>query len=119
MPSLSDEFQVLLPRNVNSNPRNEPNLYDTELAKPLDLPDDWYVALINISYLHNWTNFDKSYQYFLLRLSSGVDSEFAPDNNNDQTYHYDFILTQAQFRCCVVDRAQQIARNNYDTSKIL
>ena len=53
MSSLSDEFQVLLPSNVKGNPRNKPNLYETDLAKPLDLPGKWDVALINISYPHN------------------------------------------------------------------
>ena len=53
MSSISDEFQVLLPSNVKGNPQNKPNLYETELAKPLDLPGKWDVALINISYPHN------------------------------------------------------------------
>ena len=53
MSSVSDQFQVLLPSNVKSNPRNKPNLYGTDLAKPLDLPGEWDVALINISYPHN------------------------------------------------------------------
>ena len=53
MSSLSDEFQVLLPSNVKGNPRNKPNQYETELAKPLDLPNKWDVALINISDPHN------------------------------------------------------------------
>ena len=37
MSSLTDEFQVLLPSNVKNYPRNKPNLYETELAKILDL----------------------------------------------------------------------------------
>ena len=117
---MSDEFQVLLPSNVKGNPRNKPYLYETELAKPLDLPGEWDVALINISYPHYWTNLDKSYQYFLLRLpSEGVDSEFTPENEKDQTELNDLILTQAQFRGWVVDRAPQIPGGNYDISKIL
>ena len=48
MSSLSDEFQVLLPSNVKGNLKHKPNLYETELAKPLDLPGEWDVALINI-----------------------------------------------------------------------
>ena len=64
MSSMSDEFQVLLPSNVENNPRNKHNLFETELAKPLDLPGEWDVALINISYLHNWTNLDKSSNIF-------------------------------------------------------
>ena len=53
MSSPRDEFQVLLLSNVKGKPRNKPYLYDTELAKLLDLPGEWKVALITISYLHN------------------------------------------------------------------
>ena len=71
---------------MKGNQRNKPSLYETELATQLDLPNEWNVARINISYLHNWTNLDKSYTYFLLRSSSeGVDSEFAIENEKDQT----------------------------------
>ena len=120
MSLISDEFQVLLPSNVKGNPRNKTNLYETELAKPLDLPGVWNVALINISYPHNWTNLDKSFQYFLLRQPiDGVISKFVPENEKDQTDLYDFISKQAQFRGRVIDRAPQIPRGNYDISKIL
>ena len=67
MSSLSDELQVLVPSNVNGNPRNKPNLYETEHAKPLDLPRKWDVALINISYSQQWTNLDKIYPYLILK----------------------------------------------------
>ena len=118
--SMSDEFQVLLPSNVKGNQRNKPNLFKTELAKPLDLTGEWDIALINISYPYNWTNLDKSYQYFLLRQPiEGVISEFAPENEKDQTDLYDLISKQAQFRGWVIDRAPQIPRGNYDISKIL
>ena len=120
MSSMSDEFQVLLPSNVKGNPRNKPNQFETELAKPLDLPGEWDVALINISYRHNLTNLDKSYQYFLLRQPiEGVISEFAPEIEKDQTNLYDLISKQAQFRGWVIDRAPQIPRGNYDISKIV
>ena len=77
----SDEVHVLLLSNVKGNPRNKPSLYETELAKPIDLLGEWDVVLIDISYPHNWTNLDKSYQYFLLSLPiKGVDFEFAPEN---------------------------------------
>ena len=117
---MSDKFQVLLPSNVKGNPRNKHNLYETELAKPLNLPGEWNVALINISNSHNWTNLDKSYQVFLLRQPiEGVNFEFAPENEKDPTDLYDRISKQAQFRGWVVDRAPQIPRGNYDISKIL
>ena len=64
MSSLSNKFQVCRPSNVKGNPKYKPNLYETELAKLLDLPGAWDVALINISYPHNWNNLDKYYLFF-------------------------------------------------------
>ena len=87
MSSLSEEFQVLLPSNVKGNPRNKPNQYETELAKPLDLSGEWDVALINISYPHNWTNLVKPYQFFIMRMRSAEnadDVKHAPDPTNDE-----------------------------------
>ena len=119
MSSMSDEIQVLLPSNVKGNPRNKPNLYETKLEKPLDLPGDWDVALINISYPHNWTNLNKFFQYFLLRQPiDGVNSEFAPEDEKDRTVLYDHFSKQAQFWGYVVDRAPQIPRCKNDISKI-
>ena len=57
--SLSEEFQITLASNVKSNARNKPHDFETTLAKPLDLPGDWEVALIDLSYPYRWTNLDK------------------------------------------------------------
>ena len=123
MPSLNDEFQVLLPSNVKGNPRNKPNLYETELAKPLELPGEYDVALINISYPHNRTNLDKSYPFFLLRRQFDTEdkpSNFVPDAEKDQQDLYDVITKVNVFsRTWEVDRGAQIPRVNYDISKIL
>ena len=54
MSSQSNEFQVTLPSNVKGNPRNTPVQYEKTLAKSLDLSGEWEVALINLSYPHNW-----------------------------------------------------------------
>ena len=51
--SLGDEFQITLASNVASNAQNKPNDFETALARPLDLPGDWEVALIDLSYPHN------------------------------------------------------------------
>ena len=59
--SLGDEFQITLASNVASNAQNKPNDFETALAKPLDLPGDWEVAVIDHSYPHNWTNLDRAY----------------------------------------------------------
>ena len=84
---MSDEFQVMLPSNVKGNPRNKPNLYETELAKQLDLPGEWDVPLINISYLHNWTNLVEPYQFFIMGMrfaENADDVKYAPDPTNDE-----------------------------------
>ena len=123
MSSLSDEFQVMLPNNVKGNPRNKPNLYETELAKPLDLPGDWDVALINISYPYNWPNLDKSHKLFLLRRQLDTEDElsnFVPNAENNQQDLYDVITKVNVFiKTWEVDRVPQIPRGNYDISKIL
>ena len=64
---MSDHFQMFLPSNVKSSLREKRYRYVTELATPLDLLSEWNVDLIDILYQHNWTNLDKSYQFFLLR----------------------------------------------------
>ena len=90
----------MLPSNVKGNPRNKPNLYETELAKPLDLPCEWDVALINISYPHNWTNLHKSYPFFLLRRQFDTEdkpSNFVPVAEKDQQNLYDVITKVNMF----------------------
>ena len=57
--SLSDELQVSLPSNVPGNKSNVTGQYETTLARPLDLPGTWEVALIDITYPHSWVNIDK------------------------------------------------------------
>ena len=64
--SLRDEFQVTLVSNVKSSARNKPADFETELARPLDLPGDWEVALIDITYPHNWAKFDKPVFFAIL-----------------------------------------------------
>ena len=59
MSSQSNEFQVTLFSNLKGNLRNTPVQYETTLAKPLDLSGKWEVALISLSYPHNWLVFDK------------------------------------------------------------
>ena len=73
--SLADEFQITLASNVTSNKRNKPAAFETALAKPLDLPGEWEVALIDLSYPHNWTNLDKSYSLIIVTNSLGHPEE--------------------------------------------
>ena len=86
MSLLSAEFKVLLSSNVKSNPRNKPNLYETKIAKPINLPGEWDLALINISYFDNWLNLDKFYPFVLLRRQLDTEDEpssFVPDAKKD------------------------------------
>ena len=96
MSSLTDEFQIVLPSNVGSNPRNKPNQYETALAKPLDLPCEWNVTLIDTAYTHNLTNLVKTYQLFLLKPKSSEIVEdiakFAPVPARDQQDLYNGII---------------------------
>ena len=87
--SLGDEFQVTLASNVKSNARNKPVDFETALAKPLDLPGEWEVALIDLAYPHNWVNLDKSlYMAFLTNPTDNpmtdmvLDSNTAPEKQN-------------------------------------
>ena len=123
MSSLSDEFQVVLPSNVGSNPRNEPNQYETALAKQLDLPGEWDVTLIDIAYLHNLTNLVKTYQFFLLKpkFTKIVEDIYtlAPVPDKDQQALYDGIIKQEEFEGWEVNRSYTIQRGNYDIEKII
>ena len=89
----NNEFQVYLPSNVEGNPRNKPYIYEKELSKPMDLPGEWDVALINILYPHNWENLDKSYSYFILRLkkSGETKSKFEPRPIYDEVEIYNIV----------------------------
>ena len=108
---------------MKGNPTNKPNQYETDLAKQLDLPGEWDVALINISYRHNWRNLDKSYPFFLLRRQLDTEDEpsnIVPDAEKDQQDIYDVIIQVNVFTSTWdVDRGPKIPRGNYDISKIL
>ena len=100
MSSENYEFQVYLPSSVKGNPWNKPSLYETELAKPLDLFKDWDVALTEISYSNNWPNLDKTYKYFVLKLeldTADTSSDFEPDAAKDQMDVYDVIMRSPNF----------------------
>ena len=79
------------------------------------------VALINISYPHNWTNLDKSYPFLRRQFDTEDElSNFVPDAEKDQQNLYDAITKVNVFiRTWEVDRGAQIPRGNYYISKIL
>ena len=66
--SLGDQFLVTLPSNVKGNDKNTPGQYETTLATPLDLPGEWEVALIDITYPHSWINLKKEYHIAVLTI---------------------------------------------------
>ena len=123
MSSLIKVFQVLLPSNVGGNDRNKPNLYETTLAKPLDLPGEWDVALIDIAYPHNWTNLDNSYKYLILKPKSDAnaphEAKFEPSAEREDKDLNDGIVTQTEFENWVVARGPLIRRGNYDITTIV
>ena len=77
--SLSNQFQVILPSNVPGHDKNKPGQYETTLATPLDLPGDWEVALIDITYPHSWINLNKEYHLAVLTIFD--------ENEQDQKQH--------------------------------
>ena len=66
--SLGDQFLVTLPINAKGNDKNTPGQYETTLATPLDLPGEWEVALIDITYPHSWINLKKEYHLAVLTI---------------------------------------------------
>ena len=122
MPSLSKEIQVLLPSNVKSNPKNKPNLYKKELAKPLYLTFEWDVAFIHISYPHNWTNLVKSYQFFTIRMRSAEkanDVKYATDPTNEEQDLFAAVTKPEELQNWEVADLYTIRRNNYDIDIII
>ena len=84
--SLGDEFQVTLASNVKSNARNKPADFEIALTRPLDLPGEWEVALIDLSYPYNWINLDKPI-YFAILIDPTQDiSEMLLDNFEKREY---------------------------------
>ena len=78
--SLVDEFQATLASNVKSNARNKPANFETALAKPLNLPGEWEVALIDLSYPHNWVNLDQPIYFAIMADPTQNISEMLLDN---------------------------------------
>ena len=50
---LGDQFQMTLLSNVTGYEKNTRVQYETTLATPLDLHDEWEVALIDNTYFHS------------------------------------------------------------------
>ena len=66
MSTMYDDFTVTLSSNVKVPADNKPALFETQLAKPIELPGDWEVALSTLQYPHNWLNIIDTYQCAIL-----------------------------------------------------
>ena len=77
--SLGDQFQVTLPSNVKGHDKNTRGQNETTLVTPLDLPGEWEVALIDITYPHSWINMNKEYHLAVLT--------FCLDDEEEQKHH--------------------------------
>ena len=66
--SLGDQFLVTLPSNVKGCDKNTPGQYETTLATPPDLPGEWKVALIDITYPPSWISLKKEYYLAVLTI---------------------------------------------------
>ena len=93
-----------------------------ELAKPLDIPGKWDVALINISLPYNWTNLVKPYQFFIMQMCSAEnadDVKYAPDPTNDEQALFDAVTKPGELQNLEVVDSYSIRRGNYDIEKII
>lgn len=117
--SLGDEFQVTLASNVTSNKRNKPAAFETALAKPLDMPGDWEVALIDLSYPHNWTNLDKTYSLLIVTgASENADEELIVEDAQKQEAAISKAF-QAQLPPNMRARVFDIPAGNYKVEDIV
>ena len=118
--SLGDEFQVTLASNVKSNARNKPADFETALAKPLELPGEWEVALIDLSYPHNWVSLDKPLFMAVLTDPTNDISEMMLDDDptpNKQAL-YSAIISANGPRGMWMRRFFSITPGNYTVSDI-
>ena len=95
MSSLTNEFQVTLPSNLNGNPHNKPVQYETTLAKTFDLPGDWEATLIDISYTHKLLDFNKLLLILLLEPQVPYDQVTAK-NNTKEFYQYTAAISNKE-----------------------
>ena len=117
--SLGDEFQVTLASNVKSNKRNKPASFETDLAKPLDMPGEWEVALIDLSYPHNWTNLDKPYELVVM-TSPLVNAEEEPSDQDDNQLTLDISKDlKGQLPGNIKGRTIDIPAGNYKVEDIV
>ena len=72
---INDQYLLTLPSNSSRllYPENQPNRFRIQLPKSLDLEGDWEVALVDILYPYNWSNFEAEYVALAAQLQQPVD----------------------------------------------
>lgn len=89
--SLGNQFQITLPSNVKGHKQNTTGQYETTLATPLDLPGEWEVALIDITYPHTWINLNKEYHLAVLTTFPDNEEQFRSHMHPQNKYDFAFI----------------------------
>lgn len=117
--SLGDEFQVTLASNVSSNKRNKPAAFETALAKPLELPGEWEVALIDLSYPHNWTNLEKKYSVVILTNPHDESEEYKFPPAQQLEQEMATLFKQHNFPEMMVKGVFDIQAGNYTVEDIV
>lgn len=75
---MQKEFQVTLPSTSSKMyfPNNKSELYNTKLKTPLDLGEDYEVAIMNIQFPFNWTNIPETEMVFCIRTPNVHEPDF-------------------------------------------
>ena len=113
MSSIENEFLVILQSNVKGHPRNKPVKFETTQAKPLDLPGDWEVALIDLSYPHNWLDYDKPIQFLMLVPEPRLNNQIIEAENTKEAYLYTAARANLELHTWSIARCSTIPAENY------
>ena len=117
---MGDKFEVTLASNFKSNARNKPADCETALARPLDLPGELEVALIDLTYPHKWINLDKAIYIPILTDFTQNISEMLLDNleiRESQCLYCSIISPQGLARMWV-RRMARISPGNFTAQPI-
>ena len=57
---------VSLIGNIHANTGNTEAAFTTKLARPLNLPGQWRVSIMDISYPHQWTTIHRDLTYAVM-----------------------------------------------------
>ena len=63
---MATEECVSLIGNIHANRDNTEAAFTTKLARPLNLPGQWRVSIMDISYSHQWTTIHRDLTYAVM-----------------------------------------------------